>query len=513
VERNRKQPEGDRAGGSPGEIRDQQEQSSRESAPVSSLHRTVGNQCIQRQTDGPTVDPPDSPAEREADRVARQVLGSPPGRAEGPSGAGREVSIERRPSASHKLNAEEVADDDGAGQTVGNDAGRQAAGTVERRIGRKRGTGTPLPDSERSYFEPRFGRSFDDVTVHHDAEANALAETLNAEAFTTGTDVFFSRGSYQPGTSEGRSLLAHELTHVVQQRGNRGTPARMIQRESPNGEKKRLTATTDEAGVVERKGPEPFDLTMLTDQPRELTKHITEKFGSFKIRTETYGELLELITSVKQYVVATINSDMTEEQNSKVNELYRELRKLESRTQKLVNMGENSEAGLDPEGAVDPNAYQATRLRTLLNTTLAQYQFNFLDDLYANEKETGKQNKKNRKDNTHKNQTLSEESMDMLERLDTFLSQQAQVFIDLVGTAPWVNLALSNPLETLAGMVGSGSLSPLPGNYAEAVRSAKEIVGRKAQSMIAQFYLRNINSLSQLEKEFWKGMRDNVWSP
>jgi hypothetical protein len=513
MQRSRKQSESDRAGESSGETREQHEQSSTEPSPLSSLHGSVGNQSIQRQIEGGVIDPPDSPAEREAERVARQVLGSPPGSATGPSGVAGGVTIERRPSAGHKLRAGEVGEGDGAKPTAGHEDGRQVADNVEQRIGRKRGTGTPLPDAERSYFEPRFGHSFGDVTVHHDAEANSLADMLNAEAFTTGTDVFFSRGSYQPGTSEGRSLLAHELTHVVQQRGSRATAARMIQRESPAAGKKRLTATTDDAGVIERKGPEPFDLTMLKDQPKELTQPITENFGSFTIRTETYGELLKLIKSVRSYVARTIDSGMTDEQTSKVNELRKDLRKLENETQTLVDIGTDTESGLDPEGEVDPNAYQATRLRTLLTTKLAQYQFNFLDDLQGTGQEMGKQNKKNLTGKTQKNQTLSAESMDMLERIDTFLSQQAQVFVNLVGTAPWVNLAMSTPLETLAGMVGGGSLSPLPGNYAEAVKSAREIVGGKVQNMIARFYLKNQNSLSQKEIEFWRGMRDNVWSP
>ena len=63
------------------------------------------------------------------------------------------------------------------------------------------------------------GDSLDDVRVHTDDRAEALASSVSARAFTTGTDVYFAKGEYSPGSSDGQQLLAHELTHVVQQRG------------------------------------------------------------------------------------------------------------------------------------------------------------------------------------------------------------------------------------------------------------------------------------------------------
>jgi hypothetical protein len=63
------------------------------------------------------------------------------------------------------------------------------------------------------------GDSLGDVRVHDGPAADALARSVQARAFTTGRDVFFARGEYRPGTAGGDRLLAHELTHVVQQRG------------------------------------------------------------------------------------------------------------------------------------------------------------------------------------------------------------------------------------------------------------------------------------------------------
>lgn len=77
--------------------------------------------------------------------------------------------------------------------------------------------GQPLPQPAREFFEPRFNRDFSHVRVHTGARAAEAAESLNAKAFTVGRNVVFGAGRYAPGRPEGRRLLAHELTHVVQQ--------------------------------------------------------------------------------------------------------------------------------------------------------------------------------------------------------------------------------------------------------------------------------------------------------
>ena len=83
--------------------------------------------------------------------------------------------------------------------------------------------GTAIPERERGYFENRLGSNFANVRVHNDEGAALQAASLGAKAFTIGNDIFFSRGRYQPGTTAGDHLLAHELTHVVQQ--NQPAPA------------------------------------------------------------------------------------------------------------------------------------------------------------------------------------------------------------------------------------------------------------------------------------------------
>ncbi len=79
--------------------------------------------------------------------------------------------------------------------------------------------GRPLDASTREFFAARFGHDFSNVRVHDDAAAAASARGVQALAYTVGHDVVFGAGQYSPGTSGGRHLLAHELTHVIQQRG------------------------------------------------------------------------------------------------------------------------------------------------------------------------------------------------------------------------------------------------------------------------------------------------------
>ena len=79
--------------------------------------------------------------------------------------------------------------------------------------------GQPLAAETRAFMEPRFGHDFSNVRVHTDAKAAESARAVNALAYTVGRDVVFGTGSYIPGTITGDRLLAHELTHVVQQKG------------------------------------------------------------------------------------------------------------------------------------------------------------------------------------------------------------------------------------------------------------------------------------------------------
>ena len=141
-----------------------------------------------------------------------------------PAGAGRHPSRARRSPGEHDLtavSARRAAADAGAAarHAKAMPAGRRAHPDVSATITARRGRGASLPDGVRAEMAHALGDPMLDVRVHTDAPAHALTRSVAARAFTTGSDVFFAKGEYQPATSTGKRLLAHELAHVVQQRG------------------------------------------------------------------------------------------------------------------------------------------------------------------------------------------------------------------------------------------------------------------------------------------------------
>ena len=91
---------------------------------------------------------------------------------------------------------------------------------IESRIQAIRGGGQPLPASAREYFQPRFGYDLSRVRVHTDGDAVQMSRELNAHAFTHGRNIHFGAGQYSPDSQTGRHLLAHEITHVIQQQNH-----------------------------------------------------------------------------------------------------------------------------------------------------------------------------------------------------------------------------------------------------------------------------------------------------
>lgn len=97
----------------------------------------------------------------------------------------------------------------------------EAAPEVEQSIQQARGGGHGIDSRVRGQMESAFGADFGNVRLHTDTQADTLNRELNARAFTTGQDIFFRQDAYNPGNSSGRELIAHELTHVVQQNGDK----------------------------------------------------------------------------------------------------------------------------------------------------------------------------------------------------------------------------------------------------------------------------------------------------
>ncbi|WP_437993083.1 eCIS core domain-containing protein [Sorangium sp. So ce145] len=110
--------------------------------------------------------------------------------------------------------------------------GEEGALGTQRAVEVTRGGGEPLPSAVRSHFEPRFGHDFSKVRIHRSTEAAAAARGVQARAYTIGSDIVFGDGQYAPSTAEGQRLLAHELTHVVQQGGAASIGGGTLQRDT-----------------------------------------------------------------------------------------------------------------------------------------------------------------------------------------------------------------------------------------------------------------------------------------
>ena len=161
-----------------------------------------------------TMGASNDPLEQEADRIADQVLAAPTHSAV----SGAVPRIQRF-----------------AGQ------GRGDAGTAPASVGRVlSGSGRPLDPAIQQDMGQRFGHDFSQVRVHLGSAAAQSARELNALAYTAGRDIVFDAGKFAPSTNDGRRLLAHELTHVVQQRGQRVA-----------AQTKLVVSTPDEAGEHE----------------------------------------------------------------------------------------------------------------------------------------------------------------------------------------------------------------------------------------------------------------------
>jgi hypothetical protein len=198
---------------------------------VTELQQAYGNQYVQHLVQSMKVQAklavtsPDDQYEREADGVAGAVT-----RASAPSIQRQAEEEEEEEPIQTKLTndmqvqrqaeepeeEEEEEEEPIQAKAVGSQA-TEVSKDLEAVINTARGSGQPLPDSVRSSLEPQLGHDFSQVHIHTDAKADKLSQQLGAKAFTTGHDVFFRDGVYQPGSDSGRGLIAHELTHVIQQ--------------------------------------------------------------------------------------------------------------------------------------------------------------------------------------------------------------------------------------------------------------------------------------------------------
>ena len=153
--------------------------------------------------------------EQEADRVADQVMRMPT--------PVQSSSINSSPTSNinHiQRKCAGCAKEDELIQKKRSGTTPEVTSSINSNIQSLQGGGKPLSKSEKSFFEPRFGADFSHVRLHTNSQAANTAQSINAKAFTHGSNVVFGAGEYSTGSEGGKKLLAHELTHVVQQAGS-----------------------------------------------------------------------------------------------------------------------------------------------------------------------------------------------------------------------------------------------------------------------------------------------------
>jgi len=132
-------------------------------------------------------------------------------------------------------------------------------------------SGQPLDAGTRAFMEPRFGHDFSQVRVHTDARAAESAQAVNALAYTVGRDVVFGTGQYAPGTSDGKRLIAHELSHVVQQSGGVGGPQTNMPINEPGDQGER------EAEYVEKTIDDGYGINPLSSSLRRASSYSMQR--------------------------------------------------------------------------------------------------------------------------------------------------------------------------------------------------------------------------------------------
>ena len=163
-----------------------------------------------------SVGAPDDPMEREADDMADRVMRMPE-----PAFIQRKCAhCEEEEKARLKPLASFI-------QKKGNDSGTRAGASVSGKINASRGNGSTMTTPVKSFMESRFGADFSGVKIHTGSDAVQMSRELNAQAFTVGGDIYFNEGKYNPQSDSGKHLLAHELTHTLQQSGGNNQVSRV----------------------------------------------------------------------------------------------------------------------------------------------------------------------------------------------------------------------------------------------------------------------------------------------
>jgi Domain of unknown function (DUF4157) len=288
--------------------------------PMLHLQQQVGNQAVGRLIQAKlTVGEPNDVYEQEADRAAAEVVSK--------IHAPQNVSTNQTTSVQRQVvgNDEKELRMKPLIQCKSDMGGMAVSPEIESSIQQERGSGQPLAESIRTPMEQAFGTDFSGVRVHTGAESDRLNRSIQAKAFTTGQDVFFRQGEYSPSSRNGQELLAHELTHVVQQTATEVQPQSSVIAKSQHISTKAREVVQRGTDKSEGSKAEITEETLFEDKPKDSNQVFTTEHEGHQIKTlnpKEENEFKEQVINTLHEWVEYANKYHTSELDKSVTDSY-----------------------------------------------------------------------------------------------------------------------------------------------------------------------------------------------
>jgi len=297
-----------------------------------------------------TIGQPNDKYEQEADRVASEVVDW------------MNAPVTTQPEQDELMSKPKLQPDSVKG-------GMAATPELESSIQQARGSGKPIAESIRKPMEKSFGADFSGVRVHADAQSDQLNQSIQARAFTTGKDIFFRQGEYNPASRGRQELIAHELTHVVQQSSGDVQISRMPIGQKHDG----INKSSENYKNIENDLREKLrDLKLEGENQGDFYTQLYEDYNLEEDATY-YGNLIEELKKKEQQQKETNEEETNEELLLLLEELDRIRAIIEEKSlsyRELLNR-QHKVQGLDPfEQAEERKAEELRRNHEQLNREL-----------------------------------------------------------------------------------------------------------------------------------------------
>ncbi|MGH8982202.1 MAG: DUF4157 domain-containing protein [Acidimicrobiales bacterium] len=263
----------------------------------------AGTNAIVQRVDAPslsttlTVGAAHDPAEGVADRIAEELTGRRP---------------VTPPPVTDEALRRQIDPEAASGKEF------RAPGDLTTRLGARKGGGEPLPADVARSFGAKLGTDLSGVRVHTDDEAASMSTRLSAAAFTHGKDIYFGPGGYQPGTTAGRSVLAHEVAHTVQQDAAGDAQRLVLHRKTLATSKLSKNTTPRDAGLKEISPKLKKGVVTEVDLDDKKTD---PKKGDFALVTQYGGKAFKTVGYVKLNALPSVAQSSAPKLSAKVGDL------------------------------------------------------------------------------------------------------------------------------------------------------------------------------------------------